>query len=56
MPGWLKSWISDPLAGVTSALVLLIAAGVLWRQFRHRDRRRSYRQRERLRRDYWGFD
>lgn len=56
MVGRLNSWISDPLVGVMAAMAFALTAGVLWRHFHDRDRRRHDRQRERLRRDYWGFD
>ncbi len=56
MPGWLNSWVKDPLVGIIAAVGLALVVGALWRQFRDRERRRYYRERDRLRRDYWGFD
>jgi len=52
----LTNWIGHPLPGVMVALTLGFMAYVAWRQFRDRARRRYYRQRERERREYWGFD
>ena len=56
MFGLLNNWFGRPLTG--TLVVFAIASGlcVLWRQFRDRARRRDYLQRQRERREYWGFD
>jgi len=52
----LQSWISYPCLGVLAALALGLTADLLRKQFRGRTRRRYYRERERERRAYWGFE
>ncbi|HWX22508.1 MAG TPA: hypothetical protein VN578_21615 [Candidatus Binatia bacterium] len=52
----LNDWVGHPLSGMLAALFLVGVVYLAWRQFRDRERRRYYRQRERARREYWGFD
>ena len=56
MLAWLNSLHSSALSGALMTLGLLIFAWLAWRQYRDRARRRYYRQRERERREYWGWD
>jgi hypothetical protein len=50
------SWLSYPVFGVLAAMAAGAIAYLLWKQFRDRTRRRYYRDRERERRAYWGFE
>lgn len=51
-----NKWESHPLLGL-GAVLGLGAFGVLaWTLFRGRSRRRYYRERERQRRAYWGWE
>ena len=52
----LNNWFGRPFPGTLTAVCLGLLAYLVWRQYRDRARRRYYRQRERARREYWGFD
>ena len=48
--------IANPINGALVMLGLGLVGFLVWRKFRDRARRRYYRQRERLRREYWGWE
>ena len=53
-------WVTDLIAQPRVGLIAVVAVGgvllLAWIQLRaNRDRRRYYREREKLRRDYWGW-
>ena len=52
----LDSLVGSACYNALAGLALVLMAWIGWRQFRDRERRRYYRQRERARREYWGWD
>jgi hypothetical protein len=54
--GWIGDWSSGPPAGILAAFLLAGVVYLIWRRVRGNFARgRHYREREKLRRDYWGW-
>ena len=56
MFGLLLNLCWDPYARGAAVVLLIGSGGVAWRRFKDRDRRRYYDERERARREYWGWE
>ncbi len=57
LPGCFGNVIADTMSLAMALLVVSATAYCMWKESRDaRERRRYYRERERLRRDYWGWD
>lgn len=57
MPGLIGYLVEDELVGGGVALACVTAGYLVWRAFgRHREQRREYRERQRRRQHFWGWE